>query len=607
MSARGKLAAAAVVVAALSGSGYQANDMLTSSGCSGARAVLTASASACTTPTFPPQISAVPVLSGSAQVAQTLTCTTGTWTANGTISGYTYKWQDATAATGGVWADISAATASTYVIGSGEVNLYLRCRVVATNQYGTQYAASVATSQIAAASGGGGVSTANVWVVSSGAGGCSRDVSSVSLATATGSSHTCGSLDAANDIVIAGDVVGVKCGTYGDQTITGNRSAGPQVVYEPETDYCVTVDGLTQFTGGGAYSTLQGFVFQNTAGADSAVYKSVASATHISLLHDHLCVAVHITNPCLYLKNADDWTVSSNTFGPACCNAGSGSSPEGIRVGVETSSQDSDRMLISDNLIQGIVRQCADYPDHYTTVESATPQTSGVCPSVDCPTCHSDGIHIFGMTDSVITRNRIYNNGVQALFFEPTNGSLNSAITITNNMLATNPGDSNKCGICINGTATDSIGGAWVIAFNTIAAADQLTINQQAGSAFTPTTFAITGNVGPLYIVSDGGPSTCQGFATATATYAYNAWVTQGGAANQTCNGTGNLYPAAPTLAAITGGVSSLFDLHLSGAAGDADSLVPAATCTAITSVDVDGDARPRDTNCDAGADERHT
>ncbi len=77
---------------------------------------------------------AAPVISGAAQVGQTLAASTGTWTNSPT--GYTYQWNRGVAA-------ISGATTSTYVPVAADVGTTLTVSMVATNSGG---ASSPATS-----------------------------------------------------------------------------------------------------------------------------------------------------------------------------------------------------------------------------------------------------------------------------------------------------------------------------------------------------------------------------------------------------------------------------------------------------------------------------
>lgn len=76
----------------------------------------------------PPRILVEPAVTGTATVGQTLTCTTGTWTAS--PSGYAYQWL-----ANGI--TIAGATAATRVIAAGDAAKTLVCMVTATNAVGT--------------------------------------------------------------------------------------------------------------------------------------------------------------------------------------------------------------------------------------------------------------------------------------------------------------------------------------------------------------------------------------------------------------------------------------------------------------------------------------
>ena len=80
-----------------------------------------------------PTNSSAPTISGTAQVGQTLTATTGTWTHNPTS--FTYQWNGAGTA-------IAGATASTYVPVAADVGNTLTVAIVATNSGGSSFAAT---------------------------------------------------------------------------------------------------------------------------------------------------------------------------------------------------------------------------------------------------------------------------------------------------------------------------------------------------------------------------------------------------------------------------------------------------------------------------------
>lgn len=98
-----------------------------------------------------PTNSVLPAISGTEQVGQTLTSTSGTW-AN-SPSGYAYQWQVSDDGSTG-WSNISGATSSTYTLQAAEAAKYVRCVVTATNSGGGASANSAASGAIAAAATG---------------------------------------------------------------------------------------------------------------------------------------------------------------------------------------------------------------------------------------------------------------------------------------------------------------------------------------------------------------------------------------------------------------------------------------------------------------------
>lgn len=69
-----------------------------------------------------------PVVSGTAVVGSTLSCTTGTWYPP--VVTYTYAWFRDTSA-------ISGATSSTYLTVTADIGQLIKCRVTATNDFGS--------------------------------------------------------------------------------------------------------------------------------------------------------------------------------------------------------------------------------------------------------------------------------------------------------------------------------------------------------------------------------------------------------------------------------------------------------------------------------------
>jgi len=95
------------------------------------------------TVTIGPYNTVAPAVTGTPTVGQTLTTTNGTWAGDATIT-FARQWQ-----AGNVgdpndpsWANISGATNLTYVLVSGNLAKYIRCRVTATNSVGSTIAYS---------------------------------------------------------------------------------------------------------------------------------------------------------------------------------------------------------------------------------------------------------------------------------------------------------------------------------------------------------------------------------------------------------------------------------------------------------------------------------
>jgi hypothetical protein len=102
------------------------------------------------TSTSAPVNAVLPVIFGSAQVGQTLSCSQGTWSGS-TPQSYSYQWQaDGTS--------IGGATSSTYVVQAADQGHTLTCEVTATNSAGHQAATSAGTAipPATSSSGGGG-------------------------------------------------------------------------------------------------------------------------------------------------------------------------------------------------------------------------------------------------------------------------------------------------------------------------------------------------------------------------------------------------------------------------------------------------------------------
>jgi hypothetical protein len=98
---------------------------------------------------YAPQNTAAPTISGTPEVGQTLTATTGTFTSDTTPT-YTYQWQGCDAQ-GNNCTSITGATSQTYVVASADVGKTLRVVVTATNASGSSSATSAQTAVVTTA------------------------------------------------------------------------------------------------------------------------------------------------------------------------------------------------------------------------------------------------------------------------------------------------------------------------------------------------------------------------------------------------------------------------------------------------------------------------
>ncbi|MGD0715486.1 MAG: hypothetical protein ABSB24_15065 [Gaiellaceae bacterium] len=95
---------------------------------------------------YAPTNTAPPVISGTAQLGQTLTTTTGTWTYQ-TAPSYSFQWQRCNSS-GASCSTIAGAAASTYVVQSADSGSTLRAVVTAQNADGTTSATSAQTAAV---------------------------------------------------------------------------------------------------------------------------------------------------------------------------------------------------------------------------------------------------------------------------------------------------------------------------------------------------------------------------------------------------------------------------------------------------------------------------
>ena len=91
------------------------------------------------------QNSALPVVSGAWTEGTTITTTSGSWSANGT---FTYQWQSSS--DNSTWADIAAATSTSFVLTSSQASKYVRVQVINTSTSGSGIAYSASRSKVGA-------------------------------------------------------------------------------------------------------------------------------------------------------------------------------------------------------------------------------------------------------------------------------------------------------------------------------------------------------------------------------------------------------------------------------------------------------------------------
>ena len=157
-----------------------------------------------------PANTVAPVVSGTATVAQVLSCTTGSW--SGPPTSYSYQWQQGTT-------NISGATSSTYTIDPAYVGVTIRCVVTATNSLGSTSANSNSTAAVSAITGQVAYTSPGTYSWT-----CPANVTSVSVVCVGPGSHTYagGGLGWKNNIsVTPGNTYTVQVGqTSADESTT---------------------------------------------------------------------------------------------------------------------------------------------------------------------------------------------------------------------------------------------------------------------------------------------------------------------------------------------------------------------------------------------------
>ena len=454
--------------------------------------------------------------------------------------------------------------------------------------------------------------TANLWVDTNG-GTCTRSSTAVAYVDPAG----CGSVNAAYQAASPGDVVLWKGGTYGKQTIgvsASKTNAASDVTVQTAPGEQVTLTADLEILG-------SHLIISGASSSDRSIKNP-----HHTLFIDGISnpgsgagVADTVTGPnrtnhviVRYYAGANfqigpgtDITVDNNDWGPSvACNAAypSGQTENQVTWSGNWPGTVPTNITVSNSLI------------HDMQTDNAV-------------SCHSGGLIIQSFNGLTISGNKFYRNIIYNTEFDEFTGSQSvTGLLMENNWYGppvgtndhtngTNPafGDQGQADVQVkwNGHAANN----WLVRYNSFS---QGFAPEWGGAPPSYTNFRVIANVGGT--ITSGGWLFCKSFGKAGVTYAYNVMrgfyngSSPGG--NPGCGGSGavNLgttnysgseynYSALPFVA----GSSQNPNLHLSGAPGStgADNVVVLGTGDYALASDIDGDARPRDPNRDAGAGER--
>jgi hypothetical protein len=264
--------------------------------------------------------------------------------------------------------------------------------------------------------------TANLWVDTNG-GSCTRQAT----AGAYSDAQACGSMDAAYQAAQAGDIIMVKAGTYGDQTINNRAGLGSTpVLIQPASGESFTINGcLTVNTHD---LTLEGGGNVGTNETDRIIVTGHGGDCSIDLKNDHDVVEDVHTRNIWYGDGLSNSALRYSEVGPYNLN-GEDWCGDIFRV------EGSTNLTVEYNQIHGV---------------------KGVTP---CLGAHTDAMDS-QMTNGVIRGNRIWACGGQCVFFH--NDS--TGTVIENNMIEETNACGGDCG------APDEIGtwGTVTIRYNTL-------------------------------------------------------------------------------------------------------------------------------------------
>jgi chitodextrinase len=450
----------------------------------------------------------------------------------------------------------------------------------------------------------GGAQTANLWVDANG-GTCTRSASPAAYADAS----ACGSFNAAYAAAQPGDLVLVKGGTYGAQTIAVDPTkvnASSDVTMEVAAGETATLNGELDIYG--SHLVLRGASPANRSLRDPyhiVTVDPVGGAETGSNRTNHVTVQ-YIAAANFQVGPATYVTLDSNDFGPSiACNANYPSAQTEDQISWDGSYPGvvPDHVTISDNLI------------HDMNTDNST-------------SCHTGGLNVQGFNALTITGNKFYRDSIYDIEFDEFTGTQAvSGLVLENNWFGPPVGTNDHA----NGTSplyADPAQADVQVKWDGHAASDWLVAFNSFSQGFAPewdtappsySNFRVLANVGGT-IVGAHGWQFCGAYGRTGVTYAYN--VVRGfydGSApsgSPACGGSGAASLGTTAFSAheydfsvlpYVAGSSQNPDFHLAGAPGStaADNVVVPGTGDYALATDIDGDARPQGVNRDAGSDER--
>jgi chitodextrinase len=540
-------------------------------------------------PASPPVNTALPTISGVAQVRSTLSTSAGTWTGSPTPT-YSYEWRRCDGG-GANCAAIPGAQGQTYTLAITDQAATLRVAVTATNSAGSATAVSMQTTTVApppSASPGG----ANLWIdTTAGDNTCVRSASPA----AYDSARACSSFVAACGRAQGGDIVHFANGVYHGETVL--RSAcdpASSVTFAAPADGNVEFQGTWLFGSSPAVGPrkvkIEGWRFRGyTAGSDRIGSYGVQNF------------------------HADRVAVSSwNIDGP-----GSWEPAEMTNLLIENSTffgcdGDLNKGFTAENCINRIIGPVDGVMFRSNRFFGYPPNGHNGCimgGNPGCPRGVAFAVIMGGGVARNITfdGNRFWGNGVTNIRFQPRGGAVLENVTIRNNWFRrTWTGEGAAFSI-------DEANGGVFRNFTIVG-------NSMAGGIANTTNF-------PTNTLLAGNVLTWGNGCPANITFRYNYKVRESAWSGQTCDAS-EILQAWPGTAydfsllfisteqcrntGLPGGVGCTIDggvapdLRLLPSVATAlDNAWPAADCVARLSADHFGTARPVGTSCDIGAHER--